>query len=251
MEKSLYGNACLSFDADWAPEFILDDLFELLRGAQVPFTLFCTHDSPAVHRLGSLKGAELAIHPNLHQADDEFQTLSHLKGLFPCATGVRNHKLYYHSGLLEMYHQLDLVYLSNDLLFGESNLRPYYDWAGILRLPIYFEDDVYCLVSSGGFEPSEFHWDYNGLKVFNFHPVHVYLNTHDFDDYLGMKEHIRVREQVRAARWEGRGCRTFLLELLAQYGSAFQCNMGEFARRYTKDIPAPAAYRAYLNQKKG
>ena len=36
---------CLTFNIDWAPEPVLDDLFGLLASHRVKATVFATHDS--------------------------------------------------------------------------------------------------------------------------------------------------------------------------------------------------------------
>ena len=32
----------------------------------------------------------------------------------------------------------------------------------------------------------------SGMKIFNFHPIHIYLNSQNFDNYSLMKERIKL-----------------------------------------------------------
>jgi hypothetical protein len=89
-----------------------------------------------------------------------------------------------------------------------------------------------------------------GLKIFNFHPVHLYLNTNRFEDYLNIKPHLADENVLHAARWDGRGCRTLFMELLDAYHNDFAFNMGELAQHYRKADPPPDTYYAYLERVK-
>src|SRR6266436_1272266 len=105
----------LTFDLDWAPEFVLEDVQKLLKNIGCSMTVFATHVSDEVTRWLESPRVETAIHPNLVQVADEKEQLSKWMTWSPKAKGVRNHRLYYHSGLLKMYQDAGLEYLSNDL----------------------------------------------------------------------------------------------------------------------------------------
>lgn len=206
--------ACLTVDLDWAPDFMLDDLCELLAAAGLPLTFFCTHHSPAVERLLALPGCESALHPNFLGGRTEGEVLGELRGLFPLARGVRSHALYHSSRLLPLYHQAGLEYSSHDLLFLEPDLRPSYDWSGLTRLPIFWEDDVHCIYFGPSFRLADLGLERPGLKVLSVHPVHVYLNSRDMVAYQGCKEAVRDPARAMAHRCAGHGVRTLFLEIL-------------------------------------
>lgn len=207
---------CLSFDLEWAPEFVLEDFRDLIASAGVPVTLFCTHRSEMVDRLLSLPACEAALHPNLQDADDERLALRTLRDAFPGAIGARIHRLYYHSGLLRLFHEAGLNYLSNDLEFLKGGLEPSYDWSELVRLPIYWEDDVHCTLQYDRFDLGSLHLENHGLKVFNFHPVHLYLNTDRMQRYLALKGDLRDEKKMRAHRRAGAGTRTLFEALLRE-----------------------------------
>jgi hypothetical protein len=227
----------LTFDLDWAPDFALEDLRELLGQSGAATTVFCTHRSDGVDRIVALPGIETAIHPNFLGASDEEGKLRELLGWFPGVRGVRNHRLYYHSGLAPLFRKAGLLYLSNDLLFLEPDLRPYRDWAGLVRLPIYWEDDIHCACFGDRFEERDLALDRSGLRILNFHPVHLYLNTNDLRWYQAHKEEIRDERKARSMRRPGRGIRTLFEGLLGRLRAAELETLGATADRFVAAHP--------------
>ena len=65
-------------------------------------------------------------------------------------------------------------------------LAPFKNWGGLIRTPYFWEEDVHCLFLEEGrehnWDPSKF-LDAPGLKIFNFHPIHVFLNTEHLSRY--------------------------------------------------------------------
>ncbi|WP_428261326.1 hypothetical protein [Haliangium sp.] len=256
---------CFSFDIDWAPEFMIDELAALMSEHARPFTVFCTHDSPATRRLLAVPGCETALHPNflaafgsdpsgadLHQR--EADVLDRLMASFPDARGVRNHALYYHSRLLALFHGRGVEYLSNDLRFLAADTQPYRDWSGLVRVPIYWEDDVHCVYFDGRFEldvvlPPESVGPAPApapLRVFNFHPVHVFLNTCDLSAYQRAKPHLHDRARAEHARHPGAGVATLLRALLAATPAAQCASVADVARDHAAAAPYRGRYPAYL-----
>ena len=243
MNETFAQSVCLSFDLDWAPDFMIDDLRGLLSDAGVPFTAFCTHRSPAVERLTGLARCEVAVHPNLLGAADEDGVLRQLLGLFPDVQGIRNHALYYHSRLLPLMLRNGLRYFSNDLMFLEPSLRPFYDWSGMLRLPIYWEDDVHCVFFDEQFDCDCLHLGRAGMKVFNFHPVHIYLNTRRLCDYQRAKGGLANEDVAQSFRNSQPGIRTLFRALLERLCDIELETLSEVAVRYAQQHSYQGVYR--------
>lgn len=248
---------CVSFDIDWAPDFMIDELTALLARAPRPFTVFCTHDSPATRRLLALPGCEAALHPNFLAAAEpgsdtaplatrEARVLDDLRARFPDARGVRNHALYYHSRLLALFHRADIAYLSNDLCFLAPGLAPHRDWSGLVRVPIYWEDDVHCVYFDQRFDLDALAMDRPGLQVFNFHPVHVYLNTADLCAYQRAKPALADRARAEPLRRQGAGVRALLEALLAAVPAARCRTVGAVAGAFDRVHPYTGRYADYL-----
>ena len=106
---------------------------------------------------------------------------------------------------------------SNLVCYLQSGLAPLHHWAGLLRLPVFWEDDVHW--ARGGswtFAPYAELFFSSGLKILNFHPFLVALNVPDASFYSLHKRHIPTltREQAESLRYQGAGCATFLVEML-------------------------------------
>jgi hypothetical protein len=243
----------LSADIDWAEDFMIDDMRRLIVDAGVSATIFATHPSAAVARIAdhdmeqSASVLEVGLHPNFLREPPKPQAeeLDTLLSSYPNARGVRNHVLYYHSRLLALYHTRGLRYFSNELMFLVDNLQPYYDWTGLLRFPIYWEDDVHCDYFAGAFE-----LDLDrllaapGLKVFSFHPIHVYLNTSDFSAYHAHKEIARDEQKARGLRQAGRGVRWFFIALLERLAKHRTATLLALADMIERSVPYQGRNRA-------
>lgn len=224
----------LSADLDWAPDYVLEDFYNLLSTQQVPITLFATHESLMVRKLLALPFVETAVHPNLHQVANEEASLDAALELFPQSRGVRFHRLYYHSGVLGWLRQRQQTYLSNDLQFLQKNLTPYYDWAGMIRLPIYWEDDVHALYFKNDYNPQLLQTSNPGLQVLNFHPIHIYLNTQELSQYTAVKSEIKNQQFVEGRRRSGPGIRTLFLELIKTLQSQKSSTLLQVANNFSK-----------------
>jgi hypothetical protein len=101
-------------------------------------------------------------------------------------------------------------------------LQPYeYCWEGrsLLRIPVFWEDDqewerplpCWHLPSLLAIDP--------GLKVFNFHPIHIYLNTSQRKSYQSFKQaipefHEASAEQAPVYVQQGEGTQTLFVEVI-------------------------------------
>ena len=223
---------CLTLDLDWAPDHVLQDTRLLLQQVGLPATIFATHQSPAVTTLLALVGCETGVHPNFLGGADEDAVLTRLLTAFPTAAGVRSHELYFNSRLLPLFQRKGVRYFSNDLMFLHSGLQPYYDWSGLVRLPLYWEDDVHCLYFDGRFDCAALQLDRPGLKVLNFHPVHLFLNTREIADYQAAKPALADPAAARAFRREGLGIRTLFLDLVGRLHPAQMRTLSSVAEEF-------------------
>lgn len=183
----------LTFDQDWAPAWATQDLAHRLERAGRSATLFITQPCAAVSEAAERGVFELGWHPNYlpgsSHGDSMATVLDTLAGWVPEATGVRAHSLIRGTPYLLEYGTRGLSYDTSDLLFLMPGIRPGWCWNGVVKLPIYWEDDVHLrhglpigldTVPLG--QP--------GLKVFNLHPVLLSLNSSDFEGYEALKRHL-------------------------------------------------------------
>jgi len=224
------GNVFLTFDVDWAPDGVLEDTINLVEAAGTKATWLLTHDTPLVARLRENPDFELGIHPNfnamLQRKDGSArrtaeQTIGELMRIVPEAVTVRSHSMFQSSRLLDVFRNAGLLYDCNTFVprSSEVTLRPWQHWNGLVKVPYFWEDDVHAIDMDNG---SSAGWDvepflaHPGLRVFDFHPVHVALNTEGMARYESAREHHANADRVNERRCtdEHRGTRVFLKRLL-------------------------------------
>jgi hypothetical protein len=186
----------LSFDQDWAPEWATRALTEALAEAGLEGTLFVTHDCPSLATLRASGHIELGWHPNFlpgsSHGDTVEQVLDTMAGWVPEAVGARAHTLMRGTPLLMAYRERGLRYDAADIFDGRAGLTPFESWTGVLRLPIWFEDDVH-LERGLGCDVSQLALEAPGLKICTFHPVLVALNASDLSSYRDLKGDLAQR----------------------------------------------------------
>ena len=220
-------NAVLTIDTDWAPDFAIDSIAEPLIARQVRATWFVTHMSPAIERLRQHPELfELGIHPNFlpgsTHGDTPDAVLRHCMELVPEAISVRTHALVQSTPLL------DQIITCTPIVSDVSLFLPYlpfpqpveYQWKGrtLLRIPYFWADDFEMEQPAPCWHLAPLLGAGEGLKVFNFHPIHVYLNSAHLETYQALKRlvptlHEATQDQANASVHSGEGTQTVFIEL--------------------------------------
>lgn len=189
------GPVCITVDIDWAPDDAIDLTADLLIAAAVPATWFVTHDSPAVRRLAGHRALfELGVHPNFLSGSSHggtiVEVLDHCMTLVPGARSLRTHALHQSTPIF------DAVLSRTPWRLDASLFLPYarhveaieHEWKGttLLRIPYVWEDDVEMLRHMPTWSPDRA-LEGTGPRVFDFHPIHVALNSADMGPYERLK----------------------------------------------------------------
>ena len=196
-----------TLDIDWAPEFVLEDLYEILRmHPNVKFSIFHTHLSATIKKISNLGNVENGIHPNFNfllQGDFRYgrnieEVLNYYANMFPSCYIIRCHDLMHKTGLLNVLAERGYRYLSNIFIPASAgDIRPFVSFASdILNVPISFEDDEWLRRNEA--EQSNKTAVISG--VLNFHPVHIYLNSNSFSSYENCKQADFEEEYCRQQR---------------------------------------------------
>jgi hypothetical protein len=181
------GRAFLTFDIDWAHDGVLETAIALVEQADVHATWFVTHDTPLLARLRVNPKFELGLHPNflplLMRGDRSNgataeEVLDRLLAIVPEATSVRSHSLVQSGRLLELFRDKGLTHEASAFLPEASGmtLKPWTDWAG----------DFAELQARPG------------IRGFDFHPIHVFLNTDSLSRYESARADFRDPDRLRA-----------------------------------------------------
>ena len=224
-EKNTWENKTfLTLDIDWADDDILIDSIKLLEKTKVEATWFVTHYTPLLERIRSNEKFELGIHPNFNyllegsaKAGDSCEKiLDKILEVVPEAKSVRSHSMVQSTRLLELFSSRGLVYDCNHFIPVQSNieLKPWQLWNGLTRIPYFWEDDIACLYENK-IKIEELFLK-KGLRVFDFHPIHIFLNTENLKRYELTREFHRNAQILLKYKYEGNGTRTFFLQLLSK-----------------------------------
>jgi hypothetical protein len=212
----------LSFDIDWAHDEVIDDVLQLLDEHQAVATLFATHTCSALKNILKSTRHEIGLHPNFNKllkgevsGKSYYSICNELKNNFPNATSVRSHSLCFGSLIQTAYERLGITHDSSIIIPYQNNKNPLFPWKmwdGLTRVPYFFCDYVTAMTTDASMKELVMR---DGLKVFDFHPIHIFLNTESLDRYERTRPlHQNPRELIKH-RYEGYGTRNRLLDLLA------------------------------------
>ncbi len=224
-QASWEGKIFLTFDIDWACDEVINDSIALVESAGVAATWFVTHDTPLLQRLRSNPAFELGIHPNFNfllEGDPRngataAEVLDRLLAIVPEANTIRSHCMTQSSTLLDLFRHKGLTHDSNHFIPAhvQPRLHPWRLWNGMVRAPYFWEDDIHCLYE----DPQALTraLSHTGLRVFDFHPIHVFLNTEDMDRYEQTRAlHRKPAELLRHRNKKQPGARNHLIQLLKE-----------------------------------
>ncbi len=212
----------LTFDTDWAADEIIADTASLIRDAGITSTWFCTHKTDGLTDLKANPLFEIGLHPNFNpllKGDNNYgkdtnEIIENLLNLYPQAKSIRSHSLTQSTHLLDIFAKHGITHEVNHFIPAHANieLKPWELWNGIIKVPYFWEDDVHL-----SYNLSESILDITtkkGLKIFAFHPIHVFLNTECIERYQATRSLHNSPKQLIAHRYKGYGTRSRLLELI-------------------------------------
>lgn len=214
----------ITVDIDWCHDDVLLDTINILESKDVAATWFVTHKSPLLERLRDNHKFELGIHPNFNYLLDgntsngrnPQEIVDRLLDIVPEAKSVRSHSMTQSSRILDLFYERGLTHDCNHFIPTEAGicLKPWIHWNGMVKVPYFWEDDVACINNNIKFKLSILQ---NSLCVFDFHPIHVFLNTHDINLYEEARPYFyNSLELIKKRNTSYPGSRSYLFELLQQ-----------------------------------
>lgn len=158
-------------------------------------TIFVTHNSPLLKSAMSKPNLfEFGVHPNFlprsSHGNSMEEILDYCLEMVPGAVSVRTHGLYQSSPYLLMAAQKGLINEVSTLLPLHKNLYPVivpYTTSPLLRtikIPYFWEDDVMHKFSDWDWDRQV---DGGDIEIYDFHPIHVALNSLDDAAYCALK----------------------------------------------------------------
>jgi hypothetical protein len=214
---------CLSFDTDHLDQRRME---EFVGEFPIPGagTFFCTE------RYEALDGGphERCPHPTLEEGGDWAAELDRYRAEFPDARGVRTHSCINSHPLSIAIRERGFEWVSARDEPGRTGIAPYREAWGVWHVPIYYMDNMDF--SFGDFWPDapapfareqlELATREPGLYVFDFHPIHLMLNSTSAAEYAARRDRFTAGEPLAEIRCEGYGAGDYYADLLALMGEA-------------------------------
>jgi hypothetical protein len=193
----------LTFDVDWAPDWMIARTAERLEARGIASTWFVTHATPALARLRARPDLfELGIHPNFLPGSTHGTTtaevLDHVMAIVPEAVSARAHGMVCSSPLLGELRRR--VRIDSSTFLPGATLGPvrYATAAGeLVRIPATWADDYEAALPAPDWRPR--------AGVLLFHPVRVALNIARQEDYARLKPRLGALSAAEAAQLAGAG----------------------------------------------
>jgi len=185
---------CFTSDIEWAPEWAIKEMLDLFKQYNIPLTPFVTHDSKVIrdrydrpeikHKVG--------LHPNFlprsSHGETQLEVIDFVNNLWPEAVGFRSHCFFDNTKITDAFAKRGFKYDSNLCLFLQPNCEPLFHNSGLLRFPVFWEDDIHFRRGVPfSIETISDFLDNPGLKVFNVHPLIIALNVPDEKYYEAHK----------------------------------------------------------------
>lgn len=187
-------NIILTFDIDWAPDWMVKPIIEIIKKKKINSHFFLTHKSDLF--LKKENYIDIGLHPNFFsnstQGKNTKQIIKNLKKIYRRANTVRTHgnfqSINLHILLSEKYNiKIDCStfaprhdVLSYNLLWKKKKIQILsYNW----------EDGYEANQTKKIFSLKHKFFNDRKIKLYilNFHPIHIFLNTRDSKVYNKMK----------------------------------------------------------------
>lgn len=212
----------ITFDIDWCSDEVLSYLLDIIEKYDIKVTFFVTHETSLLRRMKNNPNIELGIHPNFNyllngdfrQGSSVKEVIHYYKKFVPDAVSIRSHSLTQGGSISPILEEEGFVYECNTFIPPQGGeLMPYNHTRKLIKVPHIFEDDVRELY--------EDEWDlkkyidYRGIKVFDFHPIHIFLNSEKIDRYNSAREYLQnfdeLKKYVNCSRY---GTKDFLIDMI-------------------------------------
>jgi hypothetical protein len=232
----------ITLDTDWASDEVLDHAMALLLKYKVKATWFITHDSSVIRKLFSYRSLfEIGIHPNFLLNSTQGPTMDKvmldLLTIYPAAKIMRTHSLYQSTPMFEtIIKRYSNIRIDVSLFLPyEKHVRPhkYHTIVGnknpyIMRIPYVWEDDMELCLPKPDFKFSIERFGGTGIKIFDFHPIHIALNSVAVDSYDILKDRcsgsiskIKLKDVFKFRQTKSVGVEDFLTGLLKSKRTRF------------------------------
>lgn len=144
------------------------------------------------------------------------EVIEQCKRIIPNAVVARSHALLNSTPITKEFYDFGIRYELNYFIAPHKGIKVYpWLFQGVLQIPFFYEDDLYLLERCD--HSPAFYLD-NSIKmykVFNFHPIHLFMNCESLMRYKRIKENYHdfsiLKQSVNVSRY---GILDFFKELV-------------------------------------
>lgn len=194
-DKKIY----LTFDMDWACDEVMDFLYNLLEEHDLSATVNITNYFGCIDKYKKNTKINLGIHPNFNilidgimsggGVNDKRGIIEQCKHTVPNAVVVRSHSLFSSTPVTKAFYDCGIRYELNCYIEPSKGICIYpWFFQGVLQIPFFYEDDIFLMTKNEN-KPA-FYLDHSIKmhRVFNFHPIHLFLNSESLGRYDRIRE---------------------------------------------------------------
>ena len=200
----------LTFDMDWVNDEVLEYFHDMICELDVCGTLFVTHETPVLDIIRSEGRLGLGIHPNFNKLIDHSEPyhtnaqtkIRELIKIVPEASAVRSHALV-RSSILSKYFAINGMKYEVNLFYPVDNgvkIKCFKDTWGMIQIPFILEEDIYLMSDVKYTMKWYLGKTFLAPLIFNFHPLHLFLNTDKIEQYDEAKPYTRNYTMLKRYR---------------------------------------------------
>lgn len=180
----------ITFDTDHMTDDSME-IFVSMLPEDIKYTFFCTKPYPALKARDNI---EIGAHPYLNDStnwrESTYQLVDELEQFYGAKVqGVRPHSLYCSQTYIAELDALGIEYISSITVPFHVELVPFrYQW-GPMEAPINFMDNMQLWRAGGGLSDGMVADTFRAdiYRCFDFHPIHILLNTSVMDEYYAWR----------------------------------------------------------------
>lgn len=184
-------------DIDWCSESGIYDLINYLNFNRIKPLVFVTHKSKILAKLKKKNFIDLGIHPNFLPNSSHGIDIQEIINFCLDLTGKtlfsRSHSFHENSWINIKLYESGIRFDSNLCCYLEKNLKPIRHFTNIIKLPVFWEDDIH-LLKNGNLDFNNYikYFKTPGLKVINIHPFLFSYNIKNMKHYYKNKSKIQT-----------------------------------------------------------
>ncbi len=213
----------ITFDLDWCPDFMLEEVLQLLSQYKIKSTFFITHKTKLLNKIKTKHN--LGIHPNFlgsSSLNKHLKIVNSLIQIVPNAKFIRTHALHMNTNLIyEIFKNFKSIkYDFSTLTYKSkyiSEYNYYFNYEKINKINYNWEDSIAIHDKIKKWDKIVF---FGNKNIYNFHPIHIFYNTKNFEHYLEIKKSIKNLNKLKLKDIDqtlinrGTGVKTFFLKLI-------------------------------------